>query len=135
MRSFLIRVGILALMGFLAVDIARPKFVTAEDTSAAAPAAEVPATPEAASIAQSPTGTAPKQALSETSGSATQDTETEETSVRSMQGPAQAESKYFDEAKEASSASTAEPSDEKESAGEAISAPNDAEAVDETVVR
>jgi hypothetical protein len=39
-RAFLIRVGALALAGFLIADIAWPKASFAEEISAAAPAAE-----------------------------------------------------------------------------------------------
>jgi hypothetical protein len=89
-RAFLIIVGALALAGFLIPDIAWPKACIAEETSAAAPAAE------AASTAQAETRSVPEQGFAETSDGPSQGTKNEEASVQNNQGSTEAVSEHHD---------------------------------------
>ena len=129
-RAVLIIVSALALVGLLIADLAYPKTSIAEETPAAAPAAEAGATPEAAA------SSVPKSATAETSEGASQGTEAEETSAQTMPGSVEDALDPLDEPAAAGSASAAGASDgEKESKGEAATRHNDAPAADESVVR
>ena len=129
-RAVLIVVSGLALAGLLIADIAWPKASTAEETPAAAPAAEAGATPEAAA------SSVPKEATAKTSEGVSQGTEAAETSAQSMPGSVEDALDQLDEPASAGSASASGASgDENESTGEAAPQHNDAPASDESVVR
>ena len=129
-RVFLIVVSALALAGFLLADIAWPKASTAEETPAAAPAAEARATPEAAA------SSVPKSATAETSEGVGEGTEAAEASAQRMPGSVEDALDQLDEPASAGSATASEASgDEKESQGEAASQHSDAPAAGESVVR
>jgi len=119
-RAVLIIVSALALVGLLIADLAYPKTSIAEETAAAAPAAEAAATPEAAA------SSVPKEATAETSESISQGTEAEEASAQSMPGSVEDALDQLNEPAGAGSASAAGASgDENESEGEAASQQND----------
>ena len=119
-RAVLIIVSALALVGLLIADLAYPKTSIAEETAAAAPAAEAAATPEAAA------SSVPKEATAETSESISQGTEAEEASAQSMPGSVEDALDQLNEPAGAGSASAAGASgDENESKGEAASQQND----------
>lgn len=129
-RAVLIVVSALALVGLLIADIAWPKASTAEETPAAAPAAEANATPQAAA------NSVPKEATAETSESASQRTKAEEASAQSMPGSVEDALDQLDEpAAAGSAAAVATAGDEKESKGEAASQHSDAPATDDSDVR
>ena len=98
-RAFFIVISALALAGLLLADIAWPNATIAEETPAAAPAAE------ATAPAKEPTNTAPKEANAETSDSAGQGTKAAEASTQNKQGSAEAASEQHDEPATATSAS------------------------------
>ena len=119
-RAVLIIVSGLALAGLLVADIAWPKASTAEETPAAAPAAQALATPEAA------TSPIPDEATAKTSEGVSQGTEAEEASAQSMPGSVEDALDQLNEPAGAGSASAAGASgDENESEGEAASQQND----------
>ena len=125
-RAVLIIVSGLALAGLLIADIAWPKASTAEETPAAAPAAEARATPDAAA------SSVPKSATAETSEGASQGTEAAEATAQSMPGSVKDALDQLDEPASAGSATASEASgDEKEGQGEAASQHNDAPAINE----
>jgi len=129
-RAVLIIVSALALVGLLIADLAYPKTSIAEETPAAAPAAQAAATPEAAA------SSVPKSAIAETSESVSQVTEAEEATAQSMPGSVEDALDQLDEPAAAESAAAAGASGgEKESKGEAPSQHNDASAADESNVR
>jgi hypothetical protein len=129
-RAVLIIVSALALVGLLIADLAYPKTSIAEESPAAAPAAQAAATPEAA------TSSVPKNATAETSESASQGTEAEEATAQSMPGSVEDALDQLNEPAGAESASAAGAAgDEKESKGEAASQHNDAPAAAESDVR
>jgi hypothetical protein len=135
-RAVLIIVSALALVGLLIADLAYPKASIAEDTPAAAPAAEAAATPEAASAPEAATSSVPKDAIAEAPDSANQGTKAVEASAQSMPGSIEAGLEQLDEPASAASASASGAAgDEKESTGEAAPQHNDAPASDESVVR
>ena len=129
-RAVLIIVSGLALAGLLIADIAYPKTSTAEETPAAAPAAEARATPEAAA------SSVPKSATAETSESVSQGTEAEEASTQNMPGSVEDALDQLNEPAGAGSASASgAPGDEKESKEEAASQHSDAPATNDSDVR
>jgi hypothetical protein len=130
-RAVLIIVSALALVGLLIADLAYPKTSIAEESPAAAPAAQAAATPEAAA------SSVPKEATAETSESASQGTEAEEATAQSMPGSVEDALDQLNEpASAAGSTSAAGASgDENEHKGEAASQHNDAPASDESNVR
>jgi hypothetical protein len=129
-RAVLIIVSALALVGLLIADLAYPKTSIAEESPAAAPAAQAAATPEAAA------SSVPNEATAKKSESASQGTEAEEASAPSMPGSVEDALDQLNEPAGAGSASAAgASSDEKESQEEAASQHNDAPAADESNVR
>ena len=104
--------------------------------SAAAPAAETAATPEAASAPEAATSSVPKNAIAEAPDSASQGTKAEEASAQSMPDSIEAALDPLDEPAAAASASASgAPGDQNESTDEAAPQHNDAPASDESVVR
>ena len=135
-RAVLIIVSALALVGLLIADLAYPKSSIAEETPAAAPAAQAAATPEAASAPEAATSPVPKDAIAEAPDSASQDTKGEEASAQGMPGSIEAALDQLDEPAAAASASASGATgDEKENTGEAAPQHNDAPASEESVVR
>ena len=129
-RAVLIIVSALALVGLLIADLAYPKTSIAEDTPAAAPAAQAGATPEAAA------SSVPKSAAAETSESVSQGAEAEEATAQSMPGSFEDALDQLNEPAAAGSASAAGASgDEKESKGEAATLHDDAPPADESNVQ
>ena len=135
-RAVLIIVSALALVGLLIADLAYPKASIAEETSAAAPAAQAAATPEAATAPEAATSSVPKDAIAEAPENASQGTKAEEASAQSMPGSIEAALDQLDEPAAAASASASGATgDEKENTGEAAPQHNDASASEESVVR
>ena len=135
-RAVLIIVSALALVGLLIADLAYPKASIAEETSAAAPAAQAAATPEAATAPEAATSSVPKDAIAEAPENASQGTKAEEASAQSMPGSIEAALDQLDEPAAAASASASRATgDEKENTGEAAPQHNDASASEESVVR
>jgi len=135
-RAVLIIVSALALVGLLIADLAYPKSSIAEETPAAAPAAQAAATPEAATAPEAATSSVPKDAIAEAPENASQGTKAEEASAQSMPGSIEAALDQLDEPAAAASASASGATgDEKENTGEAAPQHNDASASEESVVR
>ena len=135
-RAVLIIVSALALVGLLIADLAYPKSSIAEETPAAAPAAQAAATPEAATAPEAATSSVPKDAIAEAPENASQGTKAEEASAQSMPGSIEAALDQLDEPAAAASASASRATgDEKENTGEAAPQHNDASASEESVVR
>jgi hypothetical protein len=88
-RALLIVVSALVLAGFLIAAIAWPKASIAEEIPAAVPAAD-------ASTAEAATSSVPKEAVAETSDSASQGTKAEEASVQNKQGSAETTTDHHD---------------------------------------
>src|SRR5258708_20561233 len=96
-RAVLIIVSALVLVGLLIADLAYPKASIAEETPAAAAAAQAAATPEAASAPEAATSSVPKDATAEAPDSASEGTKAEEASAQSMPGSIEAALHQLDE--------------------------------------
>jgi FtsZ-interacting cell division protein ZipA len=135
-RAVLIIVSALALVGLLIADLAYPGASIAEETPAAAPAAEAAATPEAASAQDAATSAVPKDAIAEAPDSASQDTKAEEASTQGMPGSVEDALDPLDDPAAAGTASASEaPGDEQESTGKAALQHDDSQTSDESIVR